>query len=392
TYIQYISTPTENMLTNNVAALLGAVAVIGQAAALNIHRRDHGHAHGHKLEKKQDDVVWKTVMETIYVNGGGAAAPTPMPAQPAAAAAQPAAPVAAAAFNLKDDIAGLPSQLLHLAIPSAAASTPSSSTGGSSKGGSSNGTSSNGPGFSGKRGLAYNDAALANFVGSSAQKGVFGWAYNWGQHPGNLDSQYDFVPTLWGRGPSNQNNDFFNSWPSSASKAVANGAKALFSFNEPDNKGQANMDCPTAATLHVQHMNPYTGKTLLGAPSVSNSNVPGEGLDWLKCWVERCKTEGCLYDFCNVHWYSPCDAVDTLYDHIKKAHEICEGKPIWLTEFAPVGASDAETADFLAKVLPKLDSIDYLHAYSYFMVGSSQLQLLSSSSSLSKIGNKYVSL
>ncbi|KAG5921365.1 hypothetical protein E4U42_005872 [Claviceps africana] len=343
------------MLTNNVAALLGAVAAIGQAAALNIHRREHGHDHAHRLVKKED------------------------------AKTQPAA-----AFGLKDDVAAAlsGSQLFPLVVPPAQESSPPSNNyADPAKGGS-----SKGPGFSGKRGLAYNDAALANLVGSSAQKGVCGWAYNWGQYPGNLDPQYDFIPTLWGRGPNNQNNDFFNSWPSSASKAVANGTKALFSFNEPDNKGQSNIDCSTAATLHVQHMNPYGHKTLIGAPSVTNSNVPGEGLDWLKGWVQHCKTEGCLYDFCNVHWYSPCKDADTLFDHIKKAHDICEGKPIWLTEFAPVGASDDETAEFLAKVIPKLESIDYLHAYSYFMVGSSSLQLLSSPSSLSKIGNKYVSL
>ncbi|KAG5991683.1 hypothetical protein E4U43_003967 [Claviceps pusilla] len=422
------------MLTNHIAVLLGAAALIGDATALNIHRQEHGHGHVNKLERKQDVVVWETTVETIYVTDKtfpaptpvddgsdpvdyqqpapaaaqptpvdsqpkpAAAQPNPVAAQPAPAAAQPKPvaaqpnPVAAAAFNVKNDAvaavaAALPTPLLQVAGGVTGGVSVGASIGTSSKG-----TSSKGPGFSSKRGLAYNDAALANMVGASGKNGVCGWAYNWGQYPGNLNSQYEFIPTLWGRGPHNQNNDFFNSWPSSASKAVSNGAKALFSFNEPDNKGQANMDPATAATLHTQQMNPYSGKTLIGAPSVSNSNLQGEGLDWLTAWIKQCKTKGCIWDFCNIHWYSPVDAIDTLYDHIAQAHKICEGKPIWLTEFAPVGASDAQAADFLAKVIPKLEAIDYLHAYSYFMVGSGSLQMLSSGSTLNSIGNKYVSM
>ncbi|KAG6005338.1 hypothetical protein E4U21_000253 [Claviceps maximensis] len=427
------------LTTNSIAALVGAVVVIGQASALNIHRQEHGHGHGHKMEKRQDVTVWETAVETIYVTANyGDPQPTPyvqsppvdtqpLPAdaQPPSAAAQPVpaaaqpAPVAsppvpdanqpapaaaqhppqAAALDVKADgvagaVAALPSQVLQLIKPSY--EKPSDSTSNNydkpSTGSSYKGSSSKGPGFSGKRGLAYNDAALANMVGSSAKKGVCGWGHNWGQDPGHLDPQYEFVPTLWGRGPNNQNNDFFDSWPSNAKKAVANGAKALFSFNEPDNKGQANMDVATAASLHVQHMNPYSGKTLIGAPAVSNSNIQGEGLDWLKGWVQQCKTKGCTFDFCNVHWYSPVNAIDTLFDHIAQAHNICDGKPVWLTEFAPVGANDAQTAEFLAKAIPKLEAIDYLHAYSYFMVGSGNLQLLSSASSLSQVGNKYVSM
>ncbi|KAG6025025.1 hypothetical protein E4U41_001623 [Claviceps citrina] len=152
------------------------------------------------------------------------------------------------------------------------------------------------------------------------------------------------------------------------------------------------MSPPTAAALHVQHMNPFADKALIGSPAVSNSNIQGEGLDWLKSWVQECKSKGCQYHFCNVHWYSPVEAIDTLFSHIEQAHKICDGKPIWLTEFAPVQANAAQTTEFLSKAIPRLEATDYLHAYSYFMVGYDNLQLLSSASTLSSIGNKYVSL
>ncbi|KAG6109504.1 hypothetical protein E4U13_005801 [Claviceps humidiphila] len=388
------------MFVNKTAALVGAVAVIGQAAALNIHRQEHGHLH--QLEKKQDAVVWETVWDTVYVTGKSPAAQN----TPAAVAATNVQPYTPAVVTPMPPTKPNKASNNHIAAPTDASASDSASGSGSNSGsgsisgsisGSSSGSgsvsSSKGPGFSGKRGLAYNDASLANLVGSSAQKGVCGWAYNWGQTPGNLDSQYSFVPTLWGRGPNNQNTAFLDSWPSSASKAVANGAKALFSFNEPDNKGQSNLDPSTAAGLHVEYMNPYSGKTLIASPSVSNSNIQGEGLDWLKSWVQQCKSKGCKYDFCNVHWYSPVSLTQSLFDHLEQAHKICDGKPVWLTEFAPVDASDAQTADFLTQVIPKLEALDYLHAYSYFMVGhNTNLQLLSSPSSLSKIGAKYVQI
>ncbi|KAG6315533.1 hypothetical protein E4U22_007758 [Claviceps purpurea] len=368
------------MLVNKTAALVGAVAVIGQTAALNIHRQEHGHLH--QLEKKQDAVVWETIWDTVYVTGNSPAAQN----TPAAVAATNVKPYIPAVVTPTPPTKPNKASDNHLAAPTGDSGSGSSSGSGSV-------SSSKGPGFSGKRGLAYNDATLANLVGSSAKKGVCGWAYNWGQYPGNLDSQYSFIPTLWGRGPNNQNTAFLDSWPSSASKAVANGAKALFSFNEPDNKGQSNLDPSTAAGLHVEYMNPYSGKTLIASPSVSNSNIQGEGLDWLKGWVQQCKSKGCKYDFCNVHWYSPVSQTQSLFDHLEQAHKICDGKPVWLTEFAPVDASDAQTADFLTQVIPKLEALDYLHAYSYFMVGhNTNLQLLSSPSSLSKIGAKYVQI
>ncbi|KAK2600108.1 hypothetical protein QQS21_005194 [Conoideocrella luteorostrata] len=365
------------MYTNKIAALAGAVAIIDQAAALNIHR------HEQKLQKKQDAVVWETVVETVWVTEGAPAPKSTVFADNAGTVTsvvvvptqQPKIePPPVALPTVEKPPAPAPTSLVTSVKPATPTSTVASNNGGSS-----------GTGFSGKRGLAYNEPTLANLVGSSCKSGVCGWAYNWGQTPGALDSKYSFVPMLWGA-------KGFDTWAASADKAISNGAKALFSFNEPDNKGQANMQPSDAATLHVKHMNSYSGKALIGAPSVSNSNLQGEGLEWLQSWVQECEGKGCKYDFCNVHWYSPVSAIDTLFDHIEKAHKICGGKPVWLTEFAPVEANDAQTADFLSKAIPRLESLDYLHAYSYFMVSAEPNRLLSSLSSLSAVGNKYVSI
>lgn len=362
------------MYTNKMAALAGAIAFINQVAALNINRRED------KLENKQN-VVWETVYETVYVNEDASAA---------GARPNDAGKVA--------DVVVVPAQAPKTEPPpvqknqAPAPSSKASFKPDTPTGGGSTGVSSKRPNFSGKRGLAYNDPLLANLVGSSCKKGACGWAYNWDQKPETLDPRYDFIPMLWGRGPHDANNDFFDSWHSSASKAVANGAKALLSFNEPDNKNQANMSPAEAAKHHVQYMNPFSGQALIGAPAITNSNLPGEGLGWLESWVQECKTQHCKYDMCTLHWYDHPSAFDKLFETLEKVHKICNDKPVWLTEFAPVEATAEQTVEFLSQAIPKLESLDYLDAYAYFMVGTNSLQLLSSNSALSDIGAKYVSL
>ncbi|KAL7944346.1 glycoside hydrolase family 128 protein [Trichoderma barbatum] len=262
-----------------------------------------------------------------------------------------------------------PSSTSKAAAPSKPASPPPSSGGG----------------FPGKRGMAYNDGELANTFGGSCNK--CHWAYNWGFWPSGIDtSKYSYIPTLWGPSP-----DHSTGFDAQAEAALASGSKAIFSFNECDIASQCNLPPATAAASHAQFLNKYAGKALIGAPSVSNSNIQGQGLSWLQSFVDACSSlpGGCAFDFCNVHWYSPASAIDTLFSHLEGAHKACGGKPVVLTEFAPFG-SDAEISAFLEEALPKLDSLDYLLGYSYFMVGTGSL--MADTSSLSSIGNTYASV
>lgn len=245
-------------------------------------------------------------------------------------------------------------------------------------------TSSSDTGINSKRGIAYNDAALANTFSSSCTN--CGWAYNWGSARGDLDSSIPFIPTLWGNDAS-----YTDVWNANAAAAIKEGSKVLFSFNEPDIAGQASLDAATAASEHVKWMNPFKGKALISAPSVSNSGTDGQGLSYLAEWVTACEAldEQCHYDFCNIHWYSEAQYSDTLFTQIAAAKKACGGKPIWLTEFAPTDTDSATIVSFMDEVLPKLDAISYLEGYSYFMVSADKL--MSSSSSLSTTGQAYAS-
>lgn len=242
-------------------------------------------------------------------------------------------------------------------------------------------------GLSSKRGLAYNSGALANTFGSNCDN--CGWGYNWDSTSDDLDSTYDFIPQLWSDLAIHTDR-----WETNLATCfeATNKPKAIFSFNEPDMANQAAMTPALAAEKHVKFLNPHADKALIGAPSVSNSGTDGEGLSWLSSWIDECDKltdEKCHYDFCNIHWYSQPEYSDTLFTQLEKAHDLC-GKPIWLTEFAPLSTDATAISSFLEEVIPKLEALDYVHAYAYWMISTSAL--MSSESTLSSYGQTYASL
>jgi hypothetical protein len=237
-----------------------------------------------------------------------------------------------------------------------------------------------GPVHGAKRGLAYNEANLVNNF-APCSKCV--WAYNWDSADNGLSrGDLNYVPMLWGT-----NSVHTSRWNKNADNMLSKGSTHLLSFNEPDFPSQSNLSPKDAAAGHVKYMNPYAGKAKIGAPAITNSNIPGQGLDWLRAFIAECDARGCAIDFCVTHWYSPPSLTETLFDHLQKVHEICHGKNVWLTEFAPLG-SDGEKTSFLQTNLPRLDGVPYLERYSYFMVSSGNLVL---GNSLSSFGNVYVS-
>ncbi|KAF7549450.1 hypothetical protein G7Z17_g6373 [Cylindrodendrum hubeiense] len=251
-------------------------------------------------------------------------------------------------------------------------------------------SSSSSAGISHKRGIAYNDAALANTFGDDCPN--CGWAYGWSaweQSSGSatLDS-LTFIPLL------HSGDDYYTSdWNIAAAAAIKAGSPALFSFNEPDIVTQADMSVSDAVTGHVTWLNPFAGQALIGAPSVSNSGKAGKGLEYLEQWIDACAAldEPCHYDFCNVHWYNEFTVIDDLFNQLEAAHKLC-GKPIWLTEFALTlesGYTDAQKVTFLEEVIPKLEALDYLDGYAYWMVSTDNL--MTSSTSLSTYGQVYAS-
>jgi len=350
------------MLMNSAIAAAVLAAFAGQATAASVHR----HLHQEAAAKRGVETEVVTIFETVTVTFGqeAAAAPTANVHVEQAPAPEPSTKPEPAVKVEKAVKKPAPSK----PAPSKQASKPKS-----------------GSSLPGKRGIAYNDAGLANAFGGACKS--CGWGYNWASTRGDLDSKYNFVPMLWG-----DRDEFTSVWEENCEQAISSGSTHVFSFNEPDHASQAALDPVYAAQLHAKHMNKFAGRVQIGAPSVTNSGNPGEGLEWLKSFMDACNAQdgGCPVDFCNVHWYSQPQYANTLFEHLEKAREICNGKKVWLTEFAPIEASDEQLAEFIKDVIPKLDGLDYLDAYSYFMVAEGNL--MSSSSSLSSYGQAYATV
>ncbi len=234
----------------------------------------------------------------------------------------------------------------------------------------------------GKRGLAYNSAALTNaFAGKS-----MAWAYNWAANPsGTLGSGIEYVPMLWGQ-------TSFGGWDAAAKSALANGAKHMLSFNEPDLSAQANMDSKTAADAHIKYMNPYASQAKIGSPAITNGGpsggTDGMGLGWMQNFFDKC-AGNCQVDFLAFHWYDSANNVAYFKNYVQSVIDVAKKhgvSKVWLTEFGASG-SDAEVAKFLGEVLPWMDGNDAVERYAYFMCSDGKLVSGSAISDL--VGKAY---
>jgi hypothetical protein len=235
----------------------------------------------------------------------------------------------------------------------------------------------------GKRGLAYNDASLVQEYLSLG--GVASWAYNWGSSTPDLPDGITFYPMLWSPAA-----DHSNGWDGFATDAISKGADALLSFNEPDIATQANMSPQDAATGHIKFMNPYAGQARISTPAISSSENANQGIDWLKQFFNACNGQ-CQFDFCAAHWYGPggVDGANSFLAHLKDVNTACDGKPVWVTEFAAEGGS---VDDFMNTIVSALESDEYsfVEKYSYFM--ASVGNLFSSPTELTSFGKIYAGI
>lgn len=126
------------------------------------------------------------------------------------------------------------------------------------------------------------------------------------------------------------------------------------------------MTVKSAVKTYKEYMDPFAGKALLGAPSVTNAGAP-YGLTWLEEFIGNCT--GCTIDFINLHWYSNKYAGATYFEeYVNSARSF--GLPIYITEFgldSTYSYTDAELQAFLEEVMPWMDQQDDILGYAYFM-------------------------
>ncbi|PNH60838.1 hypothetical protein VD0002_g6856 [Verticillium dahliae] len=370
------------MFNKQAVTALASLALAKEAVAFNAHRHSHEerdivHAHTHV----------EIVTEWVTVTAGpGQPAPSPDYAAPQnPLTTTPTYVVVRPPATVEPPAPVVPPTTLQTAVVATPVTSPKEE---GAQDTPKKETSSGSTGTSGgKRGFAYNDASLVkNFFTNGNECTNCPWAYNWDSSDNGLSQPgVEYVPQLWG--PIDVH---LQRWEQNVASSIKAGSTHILSFNECDMPSQCNLDASSAADAHIKHVNPFSKQVKIGSPAVTNSNIPGQGLDWLKAWVDACDAKGCVYDFCVVHWYSPLEAADTLFTHIKQASEICGGKPVWLTEFAPLSHDDSAVSSWIQTNIPKLDALKELERYSFFMVAEGNGKLISSGG-LSGAGKAYAS-
>ena len=360
------------MLFSSSILVVAAVALdcaFASPAGSHLHRRLHrldlaAVLHG-KRQDWSDPALYKDVnWATVNYGGAAAAAPAATPAPAPAPAASPA----------------------PVAQQEKAVASPQTTNNAQSNTNTNTNTNANANSGDGKRGLAYNPSSPNLNIFDSY--GKITWAYNWDSLPAGLPTKYQYVPMLFSNSPGATSN-----WNANAKAATSgSGTHYLMSFNEPDIAAQANMDVGAAVAAFNQWMTPLASDNVkLGSPAVSNSVSANQGLNWLKSFLQQCS--GCPISFAPVHWYgcqgSSCSTeadVSAFKTQMQQAMDtaVVNGQkvPIWVTEFQ----SFTNQEQFMAEVLPWLDSQSQVQRYSYFMASS---VALTSGNSVSSLGQTY---
>lgn len=233
-------------------------------------------------------------------------------------------------------------------------------------------------GISGKEGLGISPTS-AN--GNGTNMGDASWYSNWSLTP-TAGAQGAFVPTVQGVGDASDQGKLQSAFA---------GQKLALGFNEPDNAGQANISPSTAATAwgNVAGAARNTGTTL-ASPSVTNSTQPGQGLDWLKQFMDakttvngKQETVGDTVGAINLHWYGggdPNDAtqmsqqVSNLKNYLQQANQEFPNKPIILSEVGvnANGNNASASPAFLSDLQQMLKdpSMNYVSLYAPYGAGT----------------------
>lgn len=141
----------------------------------------------------------------------------------------------------------------------------------------------------------------------------------------------------------------------------------LLTFNEPDNRDQANLSVGQALAYWPELM--ATGMRL-GSPAATTAQTLGTG-SWLGSFMSQAEAKGYRVDFVAVHYYSTDPSVAAFRDFLEKVHEAYD-RPIWVTEWAladwgnPDRYSVEQQRAFFEAATLMLDELPFVERHSWF--------------------------
>jgi Glycosyl hydrolase catalytic core/Secretion system C-terminal sorting domain len=189
------------------------------------------------------------------------------------------------------------------------------------------------------------------------------WFYDWGLLDESTSTR-EFAPMAWG---SNGASD------ASVNNVIAkNSLTHLLAFNEPDNKGQANITTTAAVPLYKNLLR--TGYRM-GSPATTESQYRV----WLSEFTNLANQDKLRIDFVAVHWYdwgnwltslnanpNPVDVFNRFKNYVTAVYNLYQ-KPIWITEFnANVNRTPTVHEGFMKLALPWLEQDPRVERYAYF--------------------------
>jgi hypothetical protein len=184
------------------------------------------------------------------------------------------------------------------------------------------------------------------------------WYYNWSTNPTPGVNQA-FIPTIWGQANMNAN-DLANVKNSNAPE--------VFTFNEPEHAGQAQMSVAQAIADWPAIQSAAAGKAI-AAPSITNDG-DGSGLAWLNQFMQSASASGLKVDALNIHWYGSSNQSDaqnlqSLSQFITTVHDKYPNMPIDLTEFGidPNGNTAQRDPAFYSAAANMLNGMSFVQMY-----------------------------
>ena len=181
------------------------------------------------------------------------------------------------------------------------------------------------------------------------------WYYNYGSQPSAAftnNSDFQFVPMLWGAPPSSSDTTFLDD-VTSLIKSGTNISYVL-TFNEPDgvDNGGSGVDAQTAAETWIREVEPLKKMGVkLGAPAVTGAPT---GFNWLQNFFTHC-AGNCSADFIPVHWYGNFEG---LASHVGQVRSTYKNMTMWLTEYALDHASLEDSQTFYNQSSNFLDGLE----------------------------------
>lgn len=258
-------------------------------------------------------------------------------------------------------------------IPNSGSSGTDNGSGSSSGSGSGSGSGSSSGSHNGSNGsespISDKKVGLAWAVRNAMDIDSFklnkvSWYYSWGATPGwnNAPSDLSFCPMLWGRDTSEFEKHVLNK-----PNGKFNRAKCVLGINEPEQKGQANMDVSEGCNLMRKYVVPLKEKGYY-IVSPATSSAPS-GLDWMKDFRSSCSDVWDKVDAVAIHYYDV--STSGFKKYVTKWHNEFK-KPIWVTEYACQNfnggsqCSESHAQQFHEEMANWFDSQSYVQAYAPF--------------------------